>query len=118
MEAVEVKKFIKSIKKYWQLWVTAIVAILVGKKVAEKKTRRESQQILHNFREAVKTEKEISSKKSHDVDVATAEYMEKVDKIIKDHEKKMEIIENLKNNKSADEISSDQATQLIKDRLK
>jgi len=114
----KVSKIINNIKKYWQFWIAAIAALLIGKKVSEKKSKKEIKNLLAKSREAIEAERKVSAKKSEDLDNATTEYMESIDKIIGEHEKKVARIQAKKKKKSSQVISADQATNQIKDRLK
>ena len=110
-------KIVEHIKRYWQLWVAAIVALFVGKKVSEKKSKKEIKKMLAQSREAIDAERRISAQKSASLDKATAEYSEKIDHILGQHEEKLERIER-KRNKTNKDISAEEATQALKDRLR
>lgn len=111
-------KFVEHAKKYWQLWIAAIVALIVGKKVSEKKGKKEIKRMLAKNREAVEAERKVSAQKAASVDKATAAYSDEIDKILDAHEKKLEKIAERKNRASVKSIGADQATQAMKDRLK
>ena len=54
-------KFVEHIKKYWQLWIAAIVALFVGKKVSERKSKKEIRKLLAQSREAIDAERKTSA---------------------------------------------------------
>ena len=110
-------KIIEHIKRYWQLWIAAIVTLFVGKKVSDRKSKKEIKKMLAKSREAIEAERRISAQKSSDLDKATVDYANKIDKILENHEKKLDRIEKKKAEANKN-ISADQATQAIKDRLK